>query len=155
MVFPLFHMKLLSISSTEAIRWKKFPSRVVASARSSTFSLSQCLQNVYIPTLGIFLHCVGACSSSCAPFISEDILLSCVLRVEGAELRNNVHLLSWCWCSSRHAGLQTGQARWMNQTAWKISKQCSTAHLVSNCSCYVTQQFLRADNRSLCFCSSG
>lgn len=155
MFFSLFHRKLLNISSWEAMRWKKFPLRVVASARSSTFSLFQCLQDVYISTLGTCLHCVGVCSSSCAPFISEDILLFCVQRVEGAELKNNVHLLSWCRCSSRHAALQTGQAWWMKHTAWEISKQCSTAHLVSNCSCYVAQQFLRADSRSLSFCSSG
>lgn len=134
---------------------KNFPSTVVASARSSTFSFSQCLQDVYIPTLGICLHCVRACSSSCAPFISEDILLFCVLRVEGAELKNDVYLLSWCWLLSKACSLADWASSVNEAHCMENINPASTAHLVSNCSCYVTQQLLRVDSRSLCFCSSG
>lgn len=74
MSFLPFSQNLWISASWEVLSWKTFPSSLVANA-SLTFSLSQWMQDAYIPTLRICLHCVGACSSHCAPFISEDILL--------------------------------------------------------------------------------
>lgn len=74
------------------------------------------------------MHPSALGSSSCAPFISEDILLFYVLRVE--ETKKYVYSSSWHQHSSMHVALQNEYTWWMKYIAWEISIQCSTANLV-------------------------